>query len=636
MFDYFKNHKIILSIILFLLGVPFAFFGIDFYFKGRDSIDQVASVGGTPISAREFSEALQQRQEQLRRAMGGKVDQAMLDSPEVRQAVLSQLIDERVAYNSASKAGIAVTNAELQEIIASIPAFRENNGAGAFSRQLYQAALRQRNMSEAGFEALLRRDLIANRSRAALAETAFTPTALADRVYRIRSQQREVSQAAFTPDQMRAKINVTPAEAQAYYDQHKDQFKLPEQVKVEYVVLSLEGIQRRIEVAPEQLKQYFDEHRAQFQTPEERQARHILVSVSQGATPEQKAKAKERAEKLLAEAKQAPKNFAELARKNSEDPGSAAEGGDLGFFPRGRMAKPFDDAVFSMKAGEIVGPIETQFGYHIIQLEAIKPSTGPNFEQAKAQVEADLRKGEAGRRFAEAAEAFSNLVYEQPDSLQPVVEQFKLELQKSDWVTREGSNDAPLLNNPKLLTALFSDESIKDHRNTAAIEVAPNLLVSARVTEHRSAKERPFAEVQADVTRQLTEEKARKLAQEAGEAALANLKQGKAEGLSWSGAQMVSREQRANLGPDAAQAVFSADTSKLPAYAGVVNPDGTYTIYRISRVIEAQAVDPTQRKTLASQIDQAIGAETAAASLASQKQKFEVRVNPKALEKTTS
>lgn len=634
MFDYVKNHKIILAVILFLVGVPFVFFGIDFYFKGRDVADQVANVAGTPISGREFTEALQQRQEQLRRSMGAKVDQAMLDSPEVRRAVLNQLVDERIAYNSASKAGIAVTNDELQEVISSIPAFREN-GTGAFSRQQYQAALRSRNMSESGFEALLRRDLVIGRARGTLAETAFVPTAVADRIYRIRGQQREISQATITPEQLRGTVNITPAEAQAYYDKHKDQFKLPEKVKVEYVVLSLDGIQRQVQVTPEQVKQYYEERRAQFQTQEERHARHILVSLPAGASAEQKARAKEKADKLVAQAKANPKNFAELAKKNSEDPGSAAEGGDLGFFPRGRMAKPFDDAVFSMKPGDIVGPVETQFGYHVIQLEGVKAASGPSFDEVKAQAEADLRKAEAGKRFAEAAEAFSNIVYEQPDSLQPAAQQFKLDVQKSDWVTREGSADAPLLNNPKLLEALFNDESIKDHRNTAAIEVAPNLLVSAHVTDHQPAKERPFAEVQVDVTRQLTEERARKLAQETGEKALANLRQGKVESLNWSGTQVVSREQRANLRPDDAQAVFSADVSKLPAYTGVAAPDGRYTLYRIDRVIEVQNVDATQRKALADQIGQAAGAEAAASTLTSQKQKADVRVNPKALEKAS-
>lgn len=635
MFDYVKNHKIVIGVILFILGIPFVFFGIDFYFKGGDASDQVAKVGGTPITGREFSQALQQRQDQLRQAMGGKVDQATLDSPEVRQAVLNQLVDERVAYDAATKAGIAVTTAELQEVIAGIPAFRENEGKGAFSRQQYQALLRARNLSEAGFEALLRRDLIVGRARGTLAETAFTPLAVADRVYRIRGQQREVSQVVFTPEQLRAKVAVTPEEVKAYFDKHKDEFKLPEKVKAEYVVLSLEFLQRQVQVTPEQIKQYYDEHRAQFETPEERRARHILVSVPSGAGADAKAKAREKAEKLMAEAKANPNNFAELAKQSSEDPGSAPEGGDLGFFPKGRMAKPFDEAVFSMNVGDVVGPVETQFGFHVIRLEEIKAPAGTSFEQAKAQVEEELRKAEGGRRFAEAAETFSNLVYEQPDSLQPVVDQFKLELQKSEEVTRQGSGDAPLLNQQKVLEALFNEESIKERRNTAAIEVAPNLLLAARVTDHQPAKERPFADVQAEVTRQLTEQKARKIAEETGKAALENLKQGKAEALNWSPAQVVSREQRGNLSPDAAQAVFSADASKLPAYTGVASPDGQYTIYRIGRLIEVQNVDAAQRKALAGQIDQAIGVESAAAVLASQKQKVEVRVNPKALEKSS-
>jgi peptidyl-prolyl cis-trans isomerase D len=633
MFDLVKSHKIIMSIILFLIAVPFAFFGIDFYFQGGDQAGQVAKVGGVPISGREFDLALQQRQEQLRQAMQGRATPEMLNSPEVRQAVLNQLVDDRVTYQAAADAGVSVTASELQQVIASVPAFRENGGSGAFSRQMYEAALRSQGLSEAGFESMLRRDLILNRTRGAVTGSAFVPATVLDRLYRLRGEQREISQVAFEPRDFASKVKIEPAEAQAYYDANQAQFRLPEKVKVEYTLLSLDRVQQQVQITPEQVKQYYDERRAQFETPEERRARHILVSVPASASAEEKAKAKARAEGLLAEAKQAPKRFGEIARKSSEDPGSAAEGGDLGFFPRGRMVKPFDDAVFAAKVGDIVGPVETQFGYHIIQLEEVKAAgEGPGFETVKAQAEAELVKAEAGRRFAEAAETFSNLVYEQPDSLDPVVKEFDLVAQTSNWITREGgAQEDPLLDNQKFLSALFTEDVVKDRRNTEAVEIAPNVLVAARVVEHEAAKDRPFSEVQAEIVQQLTREKAAKLAREAGEARLAQLRGGESAGVAWSRPQLVSREQRGDLAPQAAQAVFSADAAKLPAYSGAQVGD-RYLLFRITKVVESTSVDREQRQALGRQIDQAAGIESGSASLESLRKRIDVKINPKAVQ----
>lgn len=635
MFDYIKSHKVITGIILFLIAIPFAFFGIDFYFKGGDVAGHVAQVEGTPISQQEFARALQSRQEQLREAMGGRIDQTMLDSPEIRQAVLDQLVNQQVAYRAAREAGITVSNAELQQVIAGIPAFREDGGAGAFSRQLYEAALRARGMTEASFEALLRRDLIVGRLRSNLAATAIVPTQVVDRLYRIRAQQREISHVIFEPARMQAGIKVEDAEIQAYYDQHKDEFKIPERVKVEYAVLSLDGIQHRIQVTPEAVRASYEERKAALQGAEERHARHILIALPQDATPEQKAEARARAETLAAEANKAPSSFADLAQKNSQDPGSAMEGGDLGFVPRGQMVKAFDDALFSMEAGQISGPVETPFGYHVIKLEEVRATPVPSFEEMRAEVEADLRKQEAGRRFAEAAEEFSNLIYEQPDTLQPVAEHFELALQKSDWMSSMGSEDAPLLNHGKVLEALFKDEALQDRRNTEAIEVAPNLLVAARVTDHEAAKERALSEVRAEVVQRLTRDKAVKLAQAEGEAKLAELKKGQVLGLAWSSARLVTREQRQDLPPEAAQALFSADISTLPAYVSQSLPDGRYVLYRISKVVEVPSIDADLRKALGRQMEQMAGTESASAALASQKQKAEVRINAKALERST-
>ena len=495
----------------------------------------------------------------------------MLDSPEVRRAVLDQLVDERVVYAAALKAGLTVTDAELQGIIAEIPAFREDGGTGKFSAALYQSALRNQGMSERMFEAMLRKDLILNRARQSVASTAFVPASVMERLYHLRAQEREVSQQVLSPEQFIGKVQIAPDAVKAYYDANQDQFKLPEKVRVQYAILSLEGIQHKVTLTPDQLEKYYEERRAQFEKPEERRASHILITVPAGATPEQKAKAREKAEALIAQAKKSPQAFAELAKKSSEDPGSAAEGGDLGFFPRGKMVKPFDDAVFGMKVGDIAGPVETQFGFHVIKLADIKAAEGPKLETVKAQVEEELRKAEAGKRFAEAAETFSNLVYEQPDSLKPAAEALGLELQTTGWITRQGGADNPLLNNEKFLRALFSDDALKQERNTEAVEIAPNMLVSARVIEHQAATLRPFEDVRAEIVSRLTHDKAVELAKQEGEALLAQLQKGEADGRAWSAPQMVTRERRAGLHPDGCAGRVQRRRHQAPGFRGHVH-----------------------------------------------------------------
>lgn len=634
MFDLVKSHKVVIGVILFLVSIPFAFFGIDFYFRGGDGAGQVAEVGNAPVSFAEFERALQQRQQQLRQAMQGRADVAdLVNSPQVREAVLNEVVDDRLMHVAAAKNGMVVTNAELAQIIANFPMFKEGGGTGGFSRQLYEAALRAQGLSEQGFEAMLRRDVLLNRTRNALNGSAFIPAAVLDRLYRVRGQEREISELVFAPEQFVSKVEVDAAAVQAYYDANKATFRVPEKVKVEYVLLSLERVQRQVQVTPEQIQEYYAQNRAQFEAAEERRARHILLSVPADATPEKKAEIRARAETLLAEAKAGPAGrFAELARKHSEDPGSAAEGGDLGRFPRGRMVKPFDDAVFAAQVGEVVGPVETQYGFHIIRVEEIVAGSGTALEAATPQIEAELRKAEAGRRFAEAAEAFSNLVYEQPDSLEPAVKEFGLEVQTSDWISREGgAPDDPLLNNQKFLAAVFGEGVVKDRINTEAIEIAPNVLVAARVLEYAPAQDRPLDEVRASIQRQLTRERAVELAREAGQARLAKLNAGNGGAPGWSAAYRVSRAQRGGLAPEAAQAVFSADVAKLPAYAGAQVGE-RYVVYRISRVTDVEQVDAEQRKALASEIGQAAALESQTATLDSLRGRIGVKVNQKAIQ----
>lgn len=631
MYDFVYKHKRLLQIgLLVLIVPPFALFGIDFYFKNTDTAGSLAKVGGSSISEAEFSQALRQSQDKMREMMKGNPDPSMLNSPQLKESVLNELIERRVTLARAGKSGMAVSDAELQKIIAGVEAFHDTTGK--FSRERYRQLLQGQGMTPAMFENQIRTNIMLDQIRGAYSGSAFVPVSVADRLLKIREQEREVSQVVFNPADFRKQVNVSDADAKKYFDDHKNDFVVPERVKVEFVVLSLEGFQRNVQVTDEEVKKFYDENLSRYQVAEERRASHILIPVAASAPAEEKAKAKAQADDLLAQAKANPKKFGELAAKFSKDPGSAEKGGDLGFFTRGLMVKPFDEAAFSMKVGEIVGPIETQYGYHIIRMDAIKPVQTTPLAAVKAQIVEDLRKPKVSKAFAEAADTFNNTVYEQFDSLQPAADALKLGVQKSDWVSRTGGAQNPLLNNDKLLAALFSTEVLKNKHNTPAVEVQPNMLVAARVIEHKDPEAMPFEQVRKDIVQHLTDQAMSAAVEKEGRATLEKLQKGDALTLSWSTPQTVTLQKRQGLHPEAAQAVFGADTAKLPAYVGAPVSQGRFVIYRITKIKDGPVTTVEQRNALAKQLAQMVGQEQYIAYLASLRERADVKIDKKKLD----
>ena len=396
-------------------------------------------------------------------------------------------------------------------------------------------------------------------------------------------------------------------------------------MRVEYLVLSLDDLATQIQVSADETRKYFEERKDGFGQPEERQASHILISVPATASDADKAAARARAEQLLAQVKQAPQSFADLARQHSQDPGSAAKGGDLGFFGRGMMVKTFEDAVFQMRPEEIRGPIQTDFGFHIIKLSAIKAGKAASFDEVKNQVEQELKKQKAEKTFGEMAEGFGNMVYEQSDSLQPAAEKFRLPIRQSDWVSRKGG-ELPYLTNGRLLQAIFSEDAIKNKRNTEAVEVTPNTLVVARVLNHRPAAMRSMAAAKDEITMLVIRQQAAEAAVKEGREKLARLQQGETGMVAWGPVQQVSRQQPQGMDNETLRAIFKAGATGLPSYAGVVNPQGGFTLLRISRVIESAPADEARRKAFGRQLQQLLTQEELAVTLAGIRQRSDVTI----------
>ncbi|MEK6708486.1 MAG: SurA N-terminal domain-containing protein [Pseudomonadota bacterium] len=617
MFDFVHKKKGVVQFILVLATLPFLFWGVESY--RSDGEDYVALVSGEKIQRQELDQAMRNQQESMR---GTGEDAPMQDDPEVRSAVLDRLIQQRLLKQEAGRIGLTVLDPQLVEVIQGIGAFQQD---GAFSNKRYEELLREQGMTPLMFEARVRQEMLQQQLIDAYTRSGFVPDTVAERVMRLSEEQREVSLIRIQPEQFLAQMRPDDAAIKSYYDLHQTEFQVPEQVRVEYLVLSLDELAKQMQVSADETEKYFEEHKDGFGQPEERQASHILISVPATASDADKAAARAKAEQLLAQVKQTPQSFADLARQQSQDPGSAAKGGDLGFFGRGMMVKTFEDAVFQMRPEEIRGPIQTDFGFHIIKLSAIKAGKAVNFGEVKNQAEQELKKQKAEKTFGEMAEGFGNMVYEQSDSLQPVAEKFKLSIRQSDWVSRKGG-ELPYLTNGRLLQAIFSEDAIKNKRNTEVVEVTPNTLVVARVLNHKPAAMRSMAAAKDEITMLVIRQQAAEAAVKEGRERIARLQKGENSIVAWGPVQQVSRQQPQGMDNETLRAIFKAGSIGLPSYTGVVNPQGGFTLLRISRVTESAPADGAKRKAFGMQLQQLLAQEELAATLAGIRQRSDVTI----------
>ena len=629
MFDLIHKNKRLVQVLLALMVLPFAFWGVDSYRRGASTAQDLAEVAGQKITLQDFSRAQRDQQDRLRALLGSNFDAAMLDTPEQRAELLDQLIQQRLLAVHAIRSNLVVTDEQLREIIVALPAFQEN---GRFSKARYDAMLRAQGMNDVVFEYRLRRDVELQQLNGAVADASLVSKSLAERILAIQGQEREVSEAVLSIEQFAGQVKLAPDAVQTYYDKHPGEFVVPEQVRAEFAVLNADALAALETVSEADVRSLYDSKvRPKF---------------------EERAAAKKKAEELLAQLRAAPEKFGELAKQYSQDPGSKDNGGDLGYFARGAMVKPFEDAVFKLKQGQMSGIVESSFGFHIIKLTGIKPAkagepeerqashiliTAPpavgDFQSMRADLEKELKRQRMGKKFAEAAETFSNLAYEQPDTLQPVADKFKLKLQQSGWVTREANAAAGALNNQKILDALFSPDSLKNKRNTEVVDAGPDALIVARVIEHKPAAPRPLDEVRAEIAKKLTDQEALALALKSGEAKYVELQQGKDAGLKWGAAKTVSRQGKPAVHPDGLKAIFRADVSKLPVYVGVELRDRGYGIYRISRVIDAPPADAARRKEIQEQLARQAAQEDSAAYIESLRAAAKIEINRSNLEK---
>lgn len=582
MFEFVRTHTKLLQFILVLLIFPsFVFFGIQGYSRfGEGAGGTVAKVDGHNISQAEWDQAHARQVERMRRQMP-TIDVKLFDNPAAKQETLEALVRERVLLSAAVKQNLLAGDERLQRQFVEDPQFAQLRNADG---SVNQAILAAQGLTSQTFVAQLRQELGMQQVLRGVSGTALASNGVADRALDALLQRRQVSLARFDAKTYAAKMQPTDAQIEAYYKGHESEFSAPEQATIDYVVLDVDTIKKGITVSEDDARKYYTENASRYTVAEERRARHILIAADKDAAADVKQKAKARAEALLAEVRKQPGSFAELAKKNSADAGSAAQGGDLDFSARGGMvAKALEDAVFAMKVGEIGELVTSEFGYHVVKLEAVRGGDKKPFEAVRAEIDDEIRKQLAGKRWAEAAEQFTNTVYEQADSLQPVIDKLKLE-KRSATVRRQPAPGATgALASTKLLDAVFSNDAVRNKRNTDAVEVGPNQLASARIVQHQPARTLPLAEVRDRVRERVIAVEAGAAARKDGEARLAQLRQSGQGDLPEK--LTVSRVEAQQLPTRVLDSVLQLDGSKLPVYTGVDLGELGYVVARLDAVL---------------------------------------------------
>ena len=599
MFDTVRNNAKLMMGLLFLLIIPsFVLLGVERYNRDGDRGATVAEVDGKAITQAQWDAAHQREVDRIR-STSPNVDPKLLDSPMAKMATLERLVNEEILRAAARQSLLVTTDTRLALQLQKDPVIAGLRSAdGKLDLDRYRQLLASQGMTPEMYESQVREGLSEQQVLQGLDSTSWASLAQTEVALNAFYQRREIQVQTWTPAQVASKVNASDADLKAFYDKHSERFRTQESADVEYVVLDAAQLASAIRLPEADVKSYYEQNLQRLSGKEERRVSHILIAADKSASPADKDKALAQAEKLQQELQKSPAKFAELARKFSQDPGSATRGGDLDYFGRGAMVKPFEDAAFSMKKGDVSPVVHTDFGYHILMLTDVKQAPVPSFESMRAQIEADLRKQQAQTKFAEAAEVFSNTVYEQSDSLAPVAQKLKLEVRKASGVTRQGIQaDKGMLSNAKLLQALFSEDSIAKRRNTEAVEVAPNTLVSARVVSHQAAKVQDFAQVQAQVRALYVRDAAVQMVREQAQAQLKAWQQ-HPEQAQLGAVKVVSRQQSVGVPESVVAAALRVDPSKLPQMTGVDLGDEGYAVVRVNKVLprEAQAAQTEQSR----------------------------------------
>lgn len=627
MFDAIRNKSRILMGVLVLLIIPsFVLLGVDGYSSNREQGTLVAKVADMEITRQEWDAVHQQEVDRIRASVPD-LDVKLLGSDEARYATLERMVNDRLISAASQKQLLITSDQRLANYLQQDPTIASLRGPdGKLDMDRYRQLAANQGMTPEMFEARVRRDLSDQQVLSSLQASALASQRQTDMALQAFLQRREIQIQPFDPRTFAAKVQVTDADLERLYQVQSEQFRSQESADVEYLVLDAATLAKNIELPEQDVQTYYEQNLQRLVGQEQRRASHILINAAQDDPEADRAKARDKAQALLADLRRDPSQFADLAKQHSDDPGSASNGGDLDFFAKGAMVKAFEDAAFALQKGEISPVVVSDFGFHIIQLTDIKTPVAPSLESMREQLESDLRDQQSKRQFAEYAETFSNSVYEQADTFKPVAEQLKLTIQTAQNLSRTpAEGEFGVLANAKVLEAVFADDSLSTRRNTAAIEVGNNTMVSVRIVNHRPAALRPFAEVKDLVRAQFVREQSLALAKAEGQKQLSEW-QTQAAKAPMGPTLVVSRDQAQTLAAPLLDAALRVAPAKLPALVGVDLGDQGFVVVRVNKLLEREATNAEQQLQSREQFARLLASAEAVAYLAHLRAQFKVEI----------
>ncbi|HBI83475.1 peptidylprolyl isomerase [Orrella sp. NBD-18] len=643
MFDFIRNHSRWMQLILLLLILPsFVFFGVQSYTSFMASEPELASVDGQAITLGEFNQARRYELERYRSMLGGQFDAAAFDTPQFREQLLNQLIDQRVISTAATKGQYSVSDETLRRTIASIQSLQVN---GQFSTERYRQVLAGQGTTPAAFEAGMRRDLALAQVLQPIGLTASVPAEIPQKLIALLTEQRTISRLEFKSSAYENSIKVDDNQIKSWYDANQAKLQIPENLDVQYIVLNEAAATRDIKISEDDIGTYYKQNLSRYGQPERRKVRHILIEVPAGADEAAKTEARKKAEDLAKRASADPKTFPALAKEFSQDPGSASEGGDLGWIGKNMLVPQVEDAVFTLSKGVVSGVVESPFGLHVILIDDIQAATPKQLSEVREDIVSEITKQIAADRFATMANKLTKLIYDQRDSLKPISDELGLPLHQVDGLSRDGllhteqrqpgspaytDLDRTVLGNPKVRLTAFSTEVLKDKFNSGAIELSPDTIVALRVTKVNPASTPPLAQVKDFIRKILVNEGATKAAREAGAKKLDELKSSaKPDTKGFEPEQVVTRQNPQKLTQVQLEAVMKLKNENLPVFVGVDDESG-FAILEMTKVEPGPAPEKGQIDQLKSQLSQAWGAAEEQAALKILRAQYKVKLLPDA------
>ena len=618
------------GIFLGAIAVVFIFWGIDFQ---SNSGSFAAKVDGERIPVETVRRAWQQRQSQLQQMLRNELPPEMAKAQQ--SALLDQYVQQTLLTQRANELGYRVSDEALAKRVMEIPQFQVD---GKFSQDRYNALLRSNGTTETRFEADLQAELLLEQLQNAVVDSAFTVPLEQQRRYALEKQQREVDYVLFSANDFLAGTKVTDDQIQKYYEQNSSEFLLPETVDLQYVELTRAQAEAGVTVTEAGLKDYYEQVKTRFESPERRKARHILITATDGLDD---AAAQKKAQELTDKAK-AGGDFAALATEHSKDPGSAVQGGDLGWAQKGMFVGPFEDALFGMKVGEVRGPVKTQFGYHVLKLENVEAGHLQSYDEARADVEAEYRKDKAQSSFYDESQKLADSAFAALTELDTVAKAMNLQVREIKGFTRAGGGE--LGEDPGIVQAAFSEDVLERRQNSPLVPVGEDKALVLRVVAHKPAEPRPLAEVKSAIESRLRAQMAREAAAAKGAEAVARLQKGETwEALSASsgvkpvGKRFITRDDA--IAPGAvSRAAFTASKSEVseakPYVAGAATDDGNYAVFAVTQIRsgDASSEAETERNNRRRQDERRLGTEELTAYVEEAERNADIVRNDKVFE----